>query len=111
MGNKMNRENWINEALVSLNREKQEASPYLLTRLHAKLKQNEEPGFFGKMILYVNRPAVAMSILMMILAGNGWAIASKFKNQQKNVVTTTAGYREDFASTLLSVYDYENVEP
>lgn len=107
----MNREQWINEALVSLNSEKQEASPYLLTRLHAKLQRTEEPGFWGKLILFVGKPAVAMSILMMILAGNGWAIASKFKDQQKNVVTTTVGYREDFASTLLSVYDYENAEP
>ena len=110
MQNKMQKENWINETLTALNTEKQDASPYLLTRLHARLNKPEETGIWAKMILWISRPAVALSLLLMILAGNGWAIATKYKHQQRSTAIN-GGYREDFASTLVSVYDYENPEP
>ncbi len=107
----MQKENWINETLTALNTEKQDASPYLLTRLHARLNRTEETGVLARMILWISRPAVALSMLLMILACNGWAIASKYKHEQRNSTASNGGYREDFASTLVSVYDYENQEP
>lgn len=110
MNKKLNVEDWINETMLSLNTaEKQEAPPFLLTRLHAKLKKAETPGMWGKLMLFLCRPANVLAILLVILAVNGYIIFSNLRSNQPTAVTTN--YRDDFSSTLVSVYDYENVEP
>lgn len=113
MKRKLNCEDWIHEAMHSLDpQEKQDAPPYLLTRLRAKLRAEEEIGFWGKFILVFSKPSTVLSILLVILAVNGFIIISNYnKEKQAAPVTTNNHYRDDFSSTLVSVYDYENLEP
>jgi len=109
---KLNSEEWIDETMNSLTpSEMQEPPAYLLTRLHAKFKQEEEPGLLTKLILFLSRPAMVMSILFFVLVVNALIIASNIKAQQSSPVSVNTHYREDFASSLVSVYDYEYSEP
>lgn len=113
MKRKLNCEDWIHEAMHSMDpQEKQEAPPFLLTRLCTKLKAEEEIGFWGKFMLGLSRPSTVLTLLLVILAVNGFIIISNYnKEKQAAPVTTNNHYRDDFSSTLVSVYDYENLEP
>lgn len=112
MKKKRNAEEWVNETINSLNSvEKQDSPPFLLTRLHARIKVSEDPGLFGKLVLLFSRPAIVLGILLLIIAVNGFIIASNLKERKSNAVSGSNHYREDFTSTLVSVYDYENAEP
>jgi len=112
MKKNLNKEEWIDETLHSLDPvEKQDPPPFLLTRLHAIIRNKQENGLIGKILIFLNRPAVALGMLALIIAVNGFVIISNMRSKTPDATTAVNHYRDDFSSTLVSVYDFENSEP
>ncbi len=88
-----------------------EPKPYLLTRINASLATTrEKTGLWGQLVLLLQRPVVAFSLVAIILLFNIGFIFLK-NNQEVGasaLIQKTNG--ADFAINVNSIYDIENID-
>ena len=102
----------IEQTLQSLDGVKRaEANPFLFTRIKARMNKKAngwEEGIFS----FVSKPAIAVAILVIVMAVNGWALWGSGTSE-----TITGDGNTSFSelaneyNTVASVnnYDYENM--
>ena len=101
----------IEQTLQSLDGAKRaEANPFLFTRIKARLNKKAngwEEGIFS----FVSKPVIAVAILLLVMAVNGWALWGS--NSGDTIGDTTNSFSElaNEYNTVASVnnYDYENM--
>ena len=99
----------IERTLESLDSVKRaQANPFLFTRIKARMnkKANGWEGVFS----FISRPAIAIAILLLVMAVNGWAL---WGGPGKTIVDGNASGSElaNEYNVVASVnnYDYENM--
>jgi hypothetical protein len=101
----------IEKTLDSLNSIKRaQANPFLFTRI--KVLMNKKGNGWEETFSFINKPAIAIAILLLVMAVNGWALWGG----SGQTVTADSGSASvsELASeynTVASVdnYDYENM--
>ena len=101
----------IEKTLQSLDGVKRaEANPFLFTRIKARMnkKANGLEGIFS----FVSKPAIAIAILVIVMAVNGWALWGSGTSEaiQPEGNTSYSELANEY-NTVASVnnYDYENM--
>ena len=99
----------IERTLESLDSVKRaQANPFLFTRIKARMnkKANGWEGVFS----FISRPAIAIAILLLVMAVNGWAL---WGGSGKTIIDGNAAGSElaNEYNVVASVnnYDYENM--
>ncbi len=101
----------IERTLQSLDGAKRaEANPFLFTRI--KSRMNKKASGWDGLFSFVSKPAIAIAILLIVMAVNGWALWGSGTGE-----TITGDANSSFSelaneyNTVASVnnYDYENV--
>ncbi len=89
------------------------ASPYLLTRLQARLQTKEPDIFWVKAGRFLNRPVVAIcAMFILILINFAIIVKSDVAVPDNKSITTATNYGNDLLSTnILSNYDLESTQP
>ena len=99
----------IERTLQSLDGTKRaEANPYLFTRIHARM--NKKPGAWEWVSSFVGRPAIAMAIVVLVMAINGWALWSSNTSDPVVMGENPSELATEY-NTVASVsnYSYENI--
>lgn len=110
---KNNIQQLINQAMDSMdNAQKAAPAPYLLTRINARMKNNEAgtAGFWERTLLLLTRPAVAFPALAFVFALNFWLITKS--SDETNALATEYKMvtNDDYSlSTATSLFDFENL--
>lgn len=109
---KINRE--VEQTLQSLDgMARASANPFLYTRIRAKMQQVENSRW-EKLFSFISRPVVAIALLLLIMAINGWVVFSS-GSAKENIATeyTGAGVSELANEYILvassTSYAYENL--
>ena len=101
----------IEQTLQSLDGAKRaQANPFLFTRIKARMNKKAngwEEGIFS----FVSRPVIAVAILLLVMAVNGWAL---WGSDSGDTIGDTPNSFSELANeynTVASVnnYDYENM--
>ena len=86
-----------------------EANPFLFTRIKARMAKKD--GAWERTFSFISRPAIAMAIVLLVMAVNGWALLGS--NSNSNVISDSANVSElaNEYNVVASVdnYDYENL--
>lgn len=82
-------------------------SPYLLTQVLHK-KQFERNGIWETISYWITKPAVAFSILFLVIALNVVLISGAAGNVSKRAESNN---NDLFTTSITSVYDVDNVTP
>jgi hypothetical protein len=101
----------IEQTLQSLDGIKRaQANPFLFTRIKARMNKKAngwEEGIFS----FVSKPIIAVAILLLVMAVNGWALWGS--NSEDTIGDTPNSFSElaNEYNTVASVnnYDYENM--
>jgi len=87
-----------------------EANSFLFTRIKARMKKKAD-GWEG-MFSFINRPAIAIAILVIVMAVNGWALLGSGTSEASapDGNTSFSELANEY-NTVASVnnYDYENM--
>jgi len=100
----------IEKTLGSLDGVKRaEANPYLFTRIKARMNKSTS-GPWEKTFSFVSKPLVALAVLALVMAMNGWAI---FGNPDEVIEPSNTASVSEIANEYNMVasvnnYDYEN---
>jgi hypothetical protein len=101
----------IERTLQSLNSVKRaEANPFLFTRIKARM--NKKSSGWESVFSFLNKPAIAIAILLIVMAVNGWALLGSSKPTEiAGGVNDNASELANEYNTVASVnnYDYENM--
>jgi hypothetical protein len=86
-----------------------EANPFLFTRIKARM--NKKAGVWEQAFSFVSRPIIAVAIVLIVMAVNGWAL---WDGSGKSEIITADTNVSELASeynVVASVenYDYENM--
>ena len=101
----------IESTLDSLNGIKRaEANPFLFTRVKARL--NRKAGGWERTFSFISRPLVALAVLALVMAMNGWSYFNTNTTTETIIADETASL-PDFENeykliTSTDSYDYEN---
>ncbi|MEP7255431.1 MAG: hypothetical protein ABI666_06620 [Ferruginibacter sp.] len=102
----------IDEALNSVdNISRAEAKPYLLTRIHARMRKGTESAW-EKAGWFIGRPAVAFAGLCILVLINVTAVMFS-----RPTVSNTVSERspqnpsDEFSYTVATIYEVENAQP
>jgi len=99
----------IEKTLQSLDGIKRaEANAFLFTRIKARM--NKKPGGWEEGIFsFVSKPLIAIAIILLVMAVNGWALWGSGTSEAVNGDTTYSELANEY-NTVASVnnYDYEN---
>jgi len=86
-----------------------EANPFLFTRIQARMAKKDSA--WERTFSFISRPAIAMAIVVLVMAVNGWALLGS--NSNNSVIGDTANVSElaNEYNVVASVdnYDYENL--
>ena len=87
-----------------------EANPYLFTRIKARMNKKAngwEEGIFS----FVNKPVIAVAILLLVMAVNGWALWGSASGDTVGDTPNSFSELANEYNTVASVnnYDYENM--
>ena len=99
----------IEQTLQSLNNVKRaEANTFLFTRIKARM--NKKPGGWEWISSFVSRPAIAIAIVLLVMAVNGWALWGGSDSVETITDNTSLELANEY-NTVASVnnYDYENM--
>lgn len=110
MTNKDKIQQEIERTLQSLDGVKRaEANPYLFTRINARM--NKKPGVWEWVSSFVSRPAIAIAIVALVMAINGWALWGSNSADNGTVAADNVSELATEYNTVASVnnYDYENM--
>ena len=102
----------IESTLQSLDGVKRaEANPFLFTRIKARM--NKKANGWEDAFSFISRPIIAVAILVIVMAVNGWALWDSGSAGTGITADPTASFSElaNEYNTVASVnnYDYENV--
>ena len=91
---------------------KAEANPFLFTRIKARMAKKDSA--WERTFSFISRPAIAMAIVVLVMAVNGWALlGSDSTNENSNGDNANANVSElaNEYNVVASVdnYDYENM--
>jgi len=103
----------IERTLQSLDSIKRaEANPFLFTRIKARMNRKAngwEEGIFS----FVSKPVIAVAILLLVMAVNGWALWDGSGSGENGITDPTSSFSElaNEYNIVASVnnYDYENM--
>ena len=86
-----------------------EPEPFFLTRLNARLRERNSINGWNKISLFLSRPLISLSILIIIILVNSFIIING-NRQLKQESENTSIIKDDFAISDVSIYDIENQE-
>jgi len=102
----------IEQTLETLNGVKRaESNPYLFTRIKARM--NRKAGAWDRTFSFVNKPLVALAVLALVMAMNGWSYFGSASAATETVVENETANLPDFENdykliTSTDSYDLEN---
>ena len=85
--------------------------PYLLTRINARLQQqNETKGFWTEALSFISRPVVISACLILVLITNLLVFNSKNTTEENSVNSSLIANnnRYELSVTVAGIYDVEN---
>ena len=86
-----------------------EANPFLFTRIQARMAKKDSA--WERTFSFISKPAIAMAIVLLVMAVNGWALLGS--NSNSNAISDSANVSElaNEYNVVASVdnYDYENL--
>lgn len=108
----------IERTLQSLdNVNRAEANPFLFTRIKARMTR-QQSGVWERTFSFLNRPLIAMAVLVLIMAVNGWSF---FGSSPSTIISPTGPgmstanvdlpeFENEYRSIISTdSYDYENI--
>jgi hypothetical protein len=88
-----------------------EANPFLFTRIKARMAKKDS--LWERTFSFISKPAIAMAIVLLVMAVNGWALLGSGSNENSNGDNDNANVSElaNEYNVVASVdnYDYENL--
>ncbi len=83
--------------------------PYLLTRINARLQQNEAKGFWTEALSFINRPVVIAACLLLVIVSNLLVFTNKNTGEDSAATSLIANNnRYELSVTVAGIYDVEN---
>lgn len=83
--------------------------PYLLTRINARLQQNEAKGFWTEALSFINRPMVIAACLILVIVSNLLIFTNKNTGEDPFGTALIANNsRYELSITVAGIYDVEN---
>ena len=105
----------VEQSLESLEGAKRAVpSPYLLTRINARMAKEGAPNFWSRAGAFLSRPVIAAGGLAFFIAVNLLAVNAFDKKSSRKTSasgTTTSNNNYEFAINVSGIYDIENPEP
>jgi len=103
----------IEQTLETLNGVKRaEANPYLFTRIKARM--NRKSGVWDRTFSFVSKPLVALAVLALVMAMNGWSYFGSAPTTTETIVADETANLPDFENEYKLItstddsYDLEN---
>jgi hypothetical protein len=84
--------------------------PYFFTRLNVKL-QNEGESNWDKALKFISKPAVAFTVLCLVIAVNTMVVALNYPNKTTAVPEEQFVSVDEYNSSAAYLIDNENTEP
>lgn len=109
MINKENIQQEIDKTLESLDGlQRAVSNPFLFTRIKARMQKQSG---WERITTYLNRPVIALAVLALVIAINGWAVfgSEKENSTQETDSIAIADIPDDYNLTANNNYDYENI--
>jgi membrane-bound ClpP family serine protease len=110
MNKKENINNWVDEALNSLDDVKRATGkPYLLTRLNTKM-QNSHSSVWDNALQFISKPMVALVCMLIIIAFNVLIISRNY-NTFNTINEEQAVTVDEYNANITALNYTENIEP
>ncbi len=107
---KENINNWVNEALNSLDDvKKATGKPYLLTRLNAKI-QNNSSSVWDNVLQFISKPLIAAACMLVVVAVNVIVIAKNYNTNATPINDQIVGV-DEYNTNITALNYTENIEP
>lgn len=86
-----------------------EANPFLFTRIKARM--NRKANVWERTFSFISRPAIAVAIVVLVMAVNGWALWGGPGTSETVTADTNVSELANEYNVVASVdnYDYENL--
>ena len=86
-----------------------EANPFLFTRIQARMAKKD--GAWERTFSFISKPIIAMAIVLLVMAVNGWALLGSGSNDNSTGDTANVSELANEYNVVASVdnYDYENL--
>lgn len=112
MAMEKNMQQKIEETLQSLDGiQRAEPAPFLLTRINAALAARQPETAWLKIAAFISRPAVAFAFMLILLLVNGLIISGNSSSETENNIAASNNNVYEYAASITSNYDLENVQP
>lgn len=82
--------------------------PFLLTRINARLQQNEGKGFWTDALSFINRPLVIAACLLLVLISNLLVFTNNNNEEATGTALIANSNRYELSITVAGIYDVEN---
>ncbi len=110
MNKKENINNWVDEALNSLDNVKRATGkPYLLTRMNAKM-HNSNSSIWDNALQFISKPMVALACMLVIIAFNVLVISRNY-NTSNTINEEQAVTVDEYNANITALNYTENIEP
>ncbi len=101
----------IHEALSSLDNAKRAIpKPYLLTRLNARMQNNNETSW-DTALKFINRPAIALAGICLVIAINAIVVTNNYSSNTTAASEDRYTSVDEYNSSVAVLNDIENIEP
>jgi hypothetical protein len=86
-----------------------EANPFLFTRIKARMAKKDSA--WERTFSFISRPAIALAIVVLVMAVNGWALLGSDSNDNAGGDSANVSELANEYNVVASVdnYDYENM--
>ena len=102
--------NWVDEALNSLDDVKRAtAKPYVLTRMNAKM-QNSNSSIWDNVLQFISKPMVALVCMLIIIAFNVLVVSRNY-NASNTINEEQALTVDEYNANITALNYTENIEP
>ena len=100
----------IERTLQSLDEVKRaQANPFLFTRIKSRMNTKDN-GWERIIFSFISRPAIAIAIVVIVMAVNGWALWGSGTNEATTGETSFSELANEYNTVAsASNYDYENM--
>ena len=102
----------LEDAFQSLDgMQRAEPAPYLLTRINAALANRQPETSWSRIAAFISRPVVAFALMLVLVLVNGLIISGSNSTEAENNMATADNNVYEYAASVTSNYDLENVQP
>jgi membrane-bound ClpP family serine protease len=102
--------NWVDEALNSLDDVKRAtAKPYVLTRMNAKM-QNSNSSIWDNVLQFISKPMVALVCMLIIITFNVLVVSRNY-NTSNTINEEQALTVDEYNANITALNYTENIEP